>query len=41
MTNLGDDAILAAMLTELREALPGATFAVVALDHTELPLRPI
>jgi len=27
-TNLGDDAILAAMLAELREALPGATFVV-------------
>lgn len=27
-TNLGDDAILAAMLDELREALPGASFVV-------------
>jgi polysaccharide pyruvyl transferase WcaK-like protein len=27
-TNLGDDAILAAMLAELRQALPGATFVV-------------
>lgn len=27
-TNLGDDAILAAMLDELRQALPGATFAI-------------
>jgi polysaccharide pyruvyl transferase WcaK-like protein len=27
-TNLGDDAILAAMLGELRESLPGATFVV-------------
>ena len=37
MTNLGDDAILAAMLAELREALPGAMFAVVALDRASLP----
>ena len=38
MTNLGDDAILAAMLAELREALPGATFAVVAQDLAALPV---
>lgn len=37
MTNLGDDAILAAMLGELRDALPGATFAVVAQDLAALP----
>lgn len=40
MTNLGDDAILAAMLAELRDALPGASFAVVALDHAQLPVAP-
>lgn len=38
MTNLGDDAILAAMLAELRGALPGARFAVVALDRGALPV---
>ncbi len=37
MTNLGDDAILAAMLAELRDAVPGATFAVVAQDLAALP----
>lgn len=40
MTNLGDDAILVAMLDELRAALPGATFAVVALDPAALPIAP-
>jgi polysaccharide pyruvyl transferase WcaK-like protein len=40
MSNLGDDAILAAMLAELREALPGAMFAVVALDRSALPTAP-
>src|SRR5688572_8755481 len=40
MANLGDDAILAAMLAELREVLPGAKFAVVALDHAALPVAP-
>lgn len=38
MTNLGDDAILAAMLGELRGALPGAAFAVVAADTAALPI---
>lgn len=38
MTNLGDDAILAAMLAELRAALPGASFAVVAQDLGALPV---
>lgn len=37
MTNLGDEAILAAMLAELRAAVPGATFAVVAQDVGALP----
>jgi polysaccharide pyruvyl transferase WcaK-like protein len=38
MTNLGDDAILAAMLAELREALLGARFAVVTLDRAGVPV---
>jgi polysaccharide pyruvyl transferase WcaK-like protein len=38
MTNLGDDAILTAMLAELREALPGARFAVVALERSGVPV---
>ena len=37
MTNLADDAILAAMLAELRAALPGAGFSVVAQDPIALP----
>jgi polysaccharide pyruvyl transferase WcaK-like protein len=45
MANLGDDAILAAMLDELRPVLPGARFAIVAQDTGALPvaddLRPI
>lgn len=35
-TNLGDDAILAAMLAELRDALPGARFRVASGDPAGL-----
>lgn len=35
-TNLGDDAILAAMLAELRAAIPGARFAVALGDRSLL-----
>jgi polysaccharide pyruvyl transferase CsaB len=35
-TNLGDDAILAAMLAELRDELPGATFVVASGDPARL-----
>ena len=44
-TNLGDDAILAAMLAELRDALPGARFSVASGDPGDLAggadLRPL